>query len=117
MTSRKHHCRKCGYIFCSDCLRFLIQIKAEISEVDELKQYQPMYKFNYSEKHRVIELKVCEECFQALKEHIIGENRLKSDQSGQSEQMFSGLDASHLNPPEEDSLLEQTSQPSGLSRP
>jgi hypothetical protein len=83
-------------VFCADCLKYLIQIKAEVKEVDELKQYQPVYKFNFSEKHKIIELKICRDCFQDLTQKFISENRLKEKQEDKMP-LRTGLEVSQVN--------------------
>lgn len=73
-----------------------MQIKAEVDEVDELKQYQPMYKFDLSEKGKVIELKVCQECFENLGQRFISEDNTNY-RGGNINGMRTGLDLSQVN--------------------
>jgi uncharacterized iron-regulated protein len=88
----------------------LIQIKAEVSEVEDLKQYQPLYKFNFSEKHKIIELKICEDCFQDLKQHFINENRLIQENKDINQPLNTGLDISHVHFQDEESEIQESKE-------
>ena len=86
----------------------MIQIKAEVKEVDELKLYQPLYKFNFSEKHKIIELKICEDCFIDIKQIFINENRLINEYQESNSNHHTGLDMSFVNFQDEESDIKET---------
>ena len=62
----KHHCRACGYVFCSDCCKKYTIIPKFIKKPKEdysIKQHL----VNYYKKRNLLESLVCDECYGKIK--------------------------------------------------
>jgi hypothetical protein len=64
--TRKHHCRACGHVFCSDCCQKYIKIPKNIKIPEEDNTYRQQI-VNLYKYQKTFESLVCDECYNKIK--------------------------------------------------
>ena len=60
---RKHHCRCCGLIFCSECSKYSLKINCVFFNKELISTFEDNFNCVYNKKMNELVLRICLECF------------------------------------------------------